>query len=127
MASASGDGHAHGLAAIAQRQHLLGPSEQGGGALRSLLHLQLPAAEFTLETVRQPSRLYGHSLADLITLADITALAGVDDLTKFDAACQLLRTAPGSVGLRIEENGVHAGMWSVRQPQFITRLCRCSG
>ncbi len=112
--------------AIAQRQHLLGPAAEGGCALLPWLQAEWPHAGFTLETRRQPSRLYGHSLADLIALANIAVLAGVDELAKFDAACQLLRTAPELVDLRIEEEGPRAGMWSVRQPQLVAVLRRAA-
>ena len=114
--------HAAQLAAIAQRQHLLGPSPDG--VLLSMLRTQLPGSEFSLETVRQPTRLYGHCLADLIALASIAELAGIEDLSKFDVACELLRSAPESVDLRIEDEGPRAGMWSVRQPQFVAVLRR---
>ncbi len=124
--AAGGTVRAEAIAAIAQRQHLLGPVAENGGALLPLLQAQWPHAGFVLETLRQPSRLYGHSLADLIALANIAVLAGVDELAKFDAACQLLRTAPESVDLRIEEEGPRAGMWSVRQPQFVAVLRRAA-
>ena len=45
-------------AAIAERQRLL------AGALVDVLTAALPAASFELDTRRQPSRLYGHGLAD---------------------------------------------------------------
>ena len=45
-------------AAIAERQRLL------AGALADVLTAALPAASFELDTRRQPSRLYGHGLAD---------------------------------------------------------------
>ncbi len=118
----AGGDHAAQLAAIAQRQDLLGPSPDG--LLLSMLRTQLPGSEFSLETVRQPTRLYGHCLADLIALASIAELAGIEDLSKFDVACELLRSAPGSVDLRIEDEGPRAGMWSVRQPQFVAVLRR---
>jgi len=47
--------------------------------------------------VRQPSRLYGHNLADLIALSATALLAGVEGLEKFEAATALLRQNPDAV------------------------------
>jgi hypothetical protein len=68
---------------------------------------------------RQPSRLYGHSLTDLIALSIIGVLAGVKGLAKFGAAAALLRHNPEAVDLRIEDDGPRKGMWSVTQPQWV--------
>ena len=73
---------------------------------------------------RQPSRLYGHNLADLIALSSIALLASVEGLAKFEAAAALLRHNPEAVDLRIEEDGPRKGMWSVTQPQWIAAFCR---
>ena len=72
----------------------------------------------------QPSRLYGHSLADLIALSSIAALAGVEGLDKFDSAARLLRENPEVVDLRVEDDGPRKGMWSVTQPQWVTVIRR---
>jgi hypothetical protein len=73
---------------------------------------------------RQPSRLYGHNLADLIALSSIAVLAGVEGLSKFEAAAALLRHMPEAVDLRIEDDGPRLGMWSVTQPQWVAVLHR---
>ena len=73
---------------------------------------------------RQPSRLYGHSLADLIALSSIANLANVEDLEKFEAAASLLRHNPEAADLRIEDDGPRKGMWSVTQPQWVAVLRR---
>ena len=52
-----------------------------------------------INVVRQPSRLYGHNLADLIALSAIALLAGVEGLEKFEAATALLRQKPEAVDL----------------------------
>jgi hypothetical protein len=72
-----------------------------------------------IEVQRQPSRLYGHNLADLIALSAIAGLAGVEVLAKFEAAAALLRHKPEAVDLRIEDDGPRKGMWSVTQPQWV--------
>ncbi|HUK31544.1 MAG TPA: hypothetical protein VLV89_10555, partial [Candidatus Acidoferrum sp.] len=79
-------------------------------------------AEFNVR--RQPSRLYGHNLADLIALSSIALLANVEGLEKFDAAATLLRHHPEAVDLRIEDDGPRKGMWSVTQPQWVAALRR---
>ncbi|MCE2485386.1 MAG: hypothetical protein J4F42_07720 [Desulfurellaceae bacterium] len=86
-------------AAIAERQLLL------AGALVDVLKAALPAASFELDTCRQPSRLYGHGLADLIALASIAELSQVTGPAKFESAYALLRTDPETVELRIEDGG----------------------
>ena len=72
-----------------------------------------------IKVQRQPSRLYGHNLADLIALSSIALLASVEGIDKFDAAAALLRHNPEGVDLRIEDDGPRKGMWSVTQPQWV--------
>ena len=109
------EGH---LAAIAERERLL------DGALLDVLAARLPEASFELETRRQPSRLYGHALSDLIALANLGGLAPVAGTGKFEAPCELLRSDPEAVDLRIEDEGPRKGMWSVAQPQLLSILRR---
>jgi SAM-dependent methyltransferase len=119
----TGDNELH-LAAIAERRRLLAAPEVGGGGILGVLREALPGTGFALESVSQPSRLYGHNLADMIALANITNLAQVADLAKFECACKLLCEAPQTVDLRIEEDGPRKGMWSVTQPQLVAVLRR---
>lgn len=113
------------LAAIAERRRLFaGPELCGEGALLPILREKIPSSEFTLATVRQPTRLYGHSLADLIAMANIALLSSVADLSKYEAACRVLRNDPESVDLRIEEDGPRKGMWSILQPQLVSVVRR---
>ena len=44
------------------------------------------------EAKRLPSRVYGHTLADIIALSTIAVLAGFEGIAMFDAATELLRT-----------------------------------
>jgi SAM-dependent methyltransferase len=111
-----GDGTLAGhLDAIAVRHRLLGPQ---GDLARRL------DVEAEVELLRQPSRLYGHSLADLVALSTIAALAEVEDTAKFEAATALLRDHPELVDLRIEDDGPRLGMLSVAQPQTIAIVRR---
>jgi hypothetical protein len=77
-----------------------------------------------LDAQRQPSRLYGHSLADLIALSTITVLSEVESMAKFETATDLLRHEPEAVDLRIEDDGPRKGMWSVAQPQWVSVVRR---
>lgn len=110
------------LHAISERSRLLCAQVGGGSAIGDALRPQ--GRDLTIESVRQPSRLYGHSLADLLALSSIATLAEVSDLDRFDAAAGLLRDDPESVDLRIEDRGPRRGMWSVAQPQWITIIRR---
>ena len=113
----TGDNAGH-LAAFAERERLL------DGALLDILAAEWPEASFDLETRRQPSRLYGHALSDLIAMANLAELSPVPGIDKFEAPCDLLRSDPEAVDLRIEDEGPRAGMWSVAQPQLLSILRR---
>jgi SAM-dependent methyltransferase len=117
----TGDNARH-LSVIAERRRLLGLPSEGGGAISEMLRAAGTPVE--IEVQRQPSRLYGHNLADLIALSIIAVLAGVEGLSKFEAAATLLRHNPEAVDLRIEDDGPRKGMWSVTQPQWIAVLRR---
>jgi SAM-dependent methyltransferase len=117
----TGDNARH-LSVIAERCRLLGLPTEGGGAISEMLRAAGVPAE--IEVQRQPSRLYGHNLADLIALSTISVLSGVEGLGKFEAAAALLRHKPEAVDLRIENDGPRKGMWSVTQPQWVAVLRR---
>ena len=119
----TGDNANH-LSIIAERRRLLGLPAEGGGAMVEILGAAGTPVEMTVQ--RQPSRLYGHNLADLIALSSIAVLAGVEDSAKFAAAAALLRHQPEAVDLRIEDDGPRKGMWSVAQPQWVAILRRVS-
>jgi hypothetical protein len=101
---------------------LLGLPAEGGGAIAEVLSAAGTPGEINVR--RQPSRLYGHNLADLIALSSIALLASVEGLEKFEAAAALLRHNPEAVDLRIEDDGPRKGMWSVTQPQWVAALSR---
>jgi SAM-dependent methyltransferase len=110
------------LSVIDERRRLLELPAQGGGAIAAAL--AAAGAPVEINVRRQPSRLYGHSLADLIALSSIANLANVEDLEKFEAAASLLRHNPEAADLRIEDDGPRKGMWSVTQPQWVAVLRR---
>ena len=96
---------------------MLGLPAEGGGAIAEVLGVEGTPVEINVR--RQPSRLYGHNLSDLIALSSIALLASVEGFEKFEAAAALLRHNPKGVDLRIEDDGPRKGMWSVTQPQWI--------
>jgi SAM-dependent methyltransferase len=117
----TGDNARH-LSVIAERRRLLGLPAEGGGAIAEVLGAAGTPVE--IDVRRQPSRLYGHNLADLIALSSIALLASVESLEKFETAAGLLRHSPEAVDLRIEDDGPRKGMWSVTQPQWVAALRR---
>lgn len=105
------------LSSIAERRRLLCPTDANGSVLKDALGAAGIATRVAVK--RQASRLYGHSLADLIALSSIATLSNVDGTEKFEAAAGVLRDSPEAVDLRIEDRGPRKGMWSVAQPQWI--------
>jgi len=108
--------------ATSERTRLLLRAPHGDGAI---MHVLAQAGiDVRIEVTRQRSRLYGHTLADLLALSAITELADVPGIAKFETARNLLRDAPESVDLRIEDAGPRTGMWSVTQPQWVVVIRR---
>ena len=110
------------FAAMDERRRLLAPEAEGGGGLA-----QAAAAagiEVEVDAIRQASRMYGNSLGDLLALANISVLNGQAGTRKFESAAKVLRDRPEEVDLRIETDGPRTGMWSVVQPQWVTRVRR---
>jgi len=110
------------LAAMDERRRLLAPESEGGGGLVDAA--RAGGIEVEAEAVRQPSRMYGHSLTDLLALSNISVLTGSPGTGKFESAAQTLRDHPEDVDLRIETDGPRMGMWSVVQPQWVTQVRR---
>ena len=108
------------LSAIPERNRQLASPGEGGGAILEVLRAaDIPA---DLEAQSQPSRLYGHTLADVIALSTIAEIGYAVELAK--AAAALLHDEPEAVDLRIEDDGPRKGMWSVAQPQRIAVIRR---
>lgn len=72
-----------------------------------------------VQVLPQPTRLFGHSLADMLALCNIAGLSLYEDIAKFAVAADVLEQAPDSVGFRIEDEGPRLGMFSVLQPQIV--------
>ena len=112
-----------------KRFRLLGPQNSGGGQIKNILHQEFPETNAEVESTILHSRLYGHTLADLVVLSCITELAPSDDTTLFDHSklihCgELIENHPEKVALRIEDEGIRTGMYSVTQPQIVTVIKR---
>ena len=111
----------------ASRGHPSAPAERErllAGGIRNVLFDALPGIVFELDIGVQPSRMYGHTLADLIALAGVAELAEVPGTAKFETAARLLRRHPEAVDLRIEDEGPRKGMWSVAHAQHVTIVRR---
>ena len=108
--------------AMDERRSLLAPESEGGGGLAQAVRAAGIEVEF--DAVRQPSRMYGNSLTDLLALANISVLTGHTGTRKFESAAKVLRDRPEEVDLRIETEGPRTGMWSVVQPQWVTQVRR---
>jgi SAM-dependent methyltransferase len=108
--------------AMHERRRLLAPESEGGGGLVETA--RAAGIEVEVDAVRQPSRMYGHTLADLLALANISVLNGHTGTQKFESAAKTLRDRPEEVDLRIETEGPRTGMWSVVQPQWVTKVRR---
>jgi SAM-dependent methyltransferase len=109
-------------AAMDERRRLLAPESEGGGGLVDAA--RAAGIEVEVESVRQPSRMYGNSLADLLALTNLSVLTGHPGTRKFESAAKTLRDRPEEVDLRIETDGPRMGMWSVAQPQWVTQVRR---
>lgn len=77
---------------------------------------------------RQPTRLYGHSIADVVALSDIAGLISFDGLTKFEATLKLLASNPVlcDFGVESDPKSVRYGMLSVLQPQLVCTITKQS-
>lgn len=110
------------LAAFDERRRLLAPAAEGGAGLSEAVEAM--GMDVEVESIRQPSRMYGNTLADLLAVANIGALTDVPGTRKFEAAAKVLRDRYEQVDLRIETDGPRMGMWSVTQPQWVTTVRR---
>ncbi len=110
------------FAAMDERRRLLAPESEGGGGLARAA--AAAGIEVEVDAIRQASRMYGNSLVDLLAFANISVLNGQTGTSKFESAAKVLRDRPEEVDLRIETDGPRTGMWSVVQPQWVTRVRR---
>jgi SAM-dependent methyltransferase len=110
------------FASVEERRRLLAPESEGGGGLAEVV--RAAGMEVDVVAVRQPSRMYGHTLADLLALVNINALNSHSGTRKFECAARVLHDRPDAVDLRIETEGARMGMWSVVQPQWVTQVRR---
>jgi SAM-dependent methyltransferase len=78
------------------------------------------------EVVRQPTRIYGHDLGDMIAFAFINKLPMIDEkLTRQIAyVSERLQESPEVFDLRVHVSGPRARMFSVAQPQLFLAVER---
>jgi SAM-dependent methyltransferase len=109
-----------------RRRKLLLPGSDGLSEIQRRLDERFPTSRARLLSEVQPSRLYGHTIADILALSLITGLDRVETPAKFDAVMDLLRMQPEAIGLRVERGGDPAreGMLSVVQSQVVVELRR---
>ena len=76
------------------------------------------------EVLRQPTRIYGHDLGDMIAFAFINKLPMIDqNLTRQIAyVSKRLQESPDVFDLRVHVSGPRARMFSVAQPQLFVAL-----
>jgi SAM-dependent methyltransferase len=104
-----------------KRLKLFATDQTAPGTLSDLISRNLVDTKALIEIQRQETRLYGHSLTDIIALCNITGLEAYLGLDKFDAAADLIEHEPESVDFRIENDpgSPRYGTLSVSQPQIV--------
>lgn len=108
------------------RRRLLLSGADGMAQIQKHLDERFPTSRARLRSDVQASRLYGHTLTDILALSLITGLDRVETPAKFDAVMEMICTQPEALGLRIERGGNPAreGMLSVVQSQVVVELRR---
>jgi SAM-dependent methyltransferase len=106
------------------RLRLFAQNQTGAGTLTRLIESTLGDTGTGIEIRRQETRLYGHSLSDIIALCNIAGLEAVASTEKFDAAADLIEHSPSAVDFRIESDpeNIRYGMFSVAQPQIVAAI-----
>lgn len=111
------------------RLKLFAADQTAPGALTGVIAHSLGDMRARIELQRQETRLYGHSLSDIIALCNITGLEEFLSTDKFDAAADLIERTPEAVDFRIESDpaSVRYGMFSVLQPQVVAAVRKVPG
>lgn len=106
------------------RLNLFAANQTADGTLTDLIAGVLGDTRARIETQRQETRLYGHSLGDIIALCNITGLEDFLSADKFEAAADLIELTPETVDFRVESEpeSPRYGMFSVLQPQIIATV-----
>jgi len=105
-------------------EDLLGrPGEDASVAMRKALDRN----DIAVALERQPTRLYGQDLGDLIAMVLTTGLSVQDGRSvqsNIDSARTILEDEPDFCELSVELAGPRRGMWSVLQQQFVFEVTR---
>jgi SAM-dependent methyltransferase len=111
------------------RLRLFAQDQAGTGSLTGLINRAFGDAGVDIDVQRQETRLYGHSLGDIIALCNIAGLEPVVNTEKFEAAADLIEHSPKTADFRIEidPKSPRYGMFSVSQPQIIASIRKTAG
>ncbi len=103
------------------RRALFAQNQTGTGTLTRLIESTFGDTGARIDIQRQETRLYGHSLVDIIALCNIAGLEPVLSTKKFDAAAGLIEHSPALADFRVETDpqSPRYGMFSVLQPQIV--------
>jgi SAM-dependent methyltransferase len=111
------------------RLRLFAQDQTATGTLADLIARSFSDTRARIEIQRQETRLYGHSISDIIALSNLTGLAAFPSVDKFDAGAVLIEHSPKSVDFRVEcdPDAVRYGMFSVLQPQIVAVIRKAVG
>ena len=117
--------HAEGHADLCRHRRALFALDQTvAGTLTRLIQSTFDDNTAHIAVHRQDTRLYGHSLVDIIALCNIAGLEAVPSTDKFEAAADLIEHTPELADFRIERDpkDPRYGMFSVLQPQIVAAI-----
>jgi len=91
-----------------------------------LLSRMFPNAPPCIQIQRQETRLFGHSIADIIALSNISELEQYISVAKFESGADIIEFRPELVDFRVERDKLDAryGMLSVLQPQIVVTIIK---
>lgn len=113
------------VSAIERRHNVFGIQRKDVSvqSTQSAFQAKLRRNDFRIHVAeRQPSRIYGNTLSDIIAAAFITTLYQVDDSSveeKIIFVAQQIIDNPTYFDLSVESKGRRKGMLSVTQPQYL--------
>jgi SAM-dependent methyltransferase len=111
------------------RRALFALDQAQAGSLTRLIESTFGDAGARIDVQRQETRLYGHSLSDIIALCNIAGLEPVVNTEKFEAAADLIEHSPKTADFRVETDpkSPRYGMFSVLQPQIVAVIRKIAG
>ncbi len=106
------------------RLKLFAQDQTGADTLTGLIGRTFAGTGARIDIQRQETRLYGHSIGDIVALCNIAGLQPYLGTDKFEAAADLIEHSPEAVDFRIENDPKNPryGMFSVQQPQIVAAI-----